>query len=133
MERILLTRDSNFFTMCWFWGVIDFFVKTYIHKYADTGFLLANQYVERIPIPPITPKNQHIAKELEDLVNKILSITQSEDYLENTQKQDRVKEYEYQIDQLVYKLYGLTDKEIKIVEEKSLKKNLWIKENKNYA
>jgi len=38
------------------------------------------------------------------------------DYLENPQKQAKVKEYERQIDQLVYKLYGLTDKEINIVE-----------------
>ncbi|MCD6540214.1 MAG: hypothetical protein J7K37_05920 [Candidatus Omnitrophica bacterium] len=50
-------------------------------------------------------------------INKILSLTQSEDYLENPQKQAKVKEYERQIDELVYKLYGLTDEEIKIVEE----------------
>lgn len=31
--------------------------------------------------------------------------------------QARVKEYERQIDQMVYKLYGLTKEEIKIVEE----------------
>jgi len=49
-------------------------------------------------------------------VNKILSLTQSKDYLESSQKQARVKEYERQIDQLVYKLYDLTDEEIKIVE-----------------
>jgi len=50
--------------------------------------------------------------------SKILSLTQSEDYLENPQKQARVKEYERQIDQMVYKLYGLTEEEIKIVEGK---------------
>ena len=50
------------------------------------------------------------------LVNKILSLTQSEDYLENPQKQAKVKEYERQIDQLVYKLYSLTEEEIKVVE-----------------
>jgi len=50
-------------------------------------------------------------------VNQILFLTQSEDYLENPQKQAKVKEYERQIDQLVYKLYDLTDEEIKIVEE----------------
>ena len=49
-------------------------------------------------------------------VNKILSLTQSENYLENPQKQAKVKEYERQIDQLVYELYELTDEEIKIVE-----------------
>jgi len=30
--------------------------------------------------------------------------------------QAKVKEYERQIDQMVYKLYGLTEEEIKIVE-----------------
>jgi len=49
-------------------------------------------------------------------INRIFSLTQSEYYLENPQKQARVKEYERQIDQLVYKLYELTDEEIKIVE-----------------
>lgn len=32
-------------------------------------------------------------------------------------RQAKVKEYERQIDQMVYKLYGLTEEEIKIVEE----------------
>ena len=50
-------------------------------------------------------------------VNQILPLTQSEDYLENPQKQAKVKEYQRQIDQLVYKLYDLTDEEIKIIEE----------------
>jgi len=51
-----------------------------------------------------------------DLINQILSLNQSEDYLQNPIKQAKVKEYEKQIDQLVYKLFGLTDDEIKIVE-----------------
>ena len=51
------------------------------------------------------------------LVDKILAITKDEDYLENPAKQAIVKEYEHQIDQLIYKLYGLTDDEIKIIEE----------------
>ncbi|MFH1563494.1 MAG: hypothetical protein ABIF11_08815 [Nitrospirota bacterium] len=33
------------------------------------------------------------------------------------QKQAQVKALEWEIDHLVYKLYGLTDEEIKIVEE----------------
>ena len=50
-------------------------------------------------------------------VNQILLLSQSEDYLKNLQKQAKVKEYQRQIDQLVYKLYELTDEEIKIVED----------------
>jgi type II restriction/modification system DNA methylase subunit YeeA len=45
------------------------------------------------------------------------NFTQDDDYLQNAQKQEKVKEYERQIDQLVYKLYDLTDDEIKIVEK----------------
>lgn len=45
-----------------------------------------------------------------------MSITESEDYLQNPQKQARVKALEAKIDQLVYKLYDLTPEEIKIVE-----------------
>ncbi len=50
------------------------------------------------------------------VVDQILAITKDEDYATNGAKQARVKEYERQIDQLVYELYGLTGEEIKIVE-----------------
>lgn len=41
-----------------------------------------------------------------------------DDYLKNVEKQAKVRDIEHQIDELVYKLYGLTDDEIKVVEEK---------------
>ena len=55
-----------------------------------------------------------------DIVDKILAVTKDDDYLENTAKQAKVREYEKQIDQLVYELYGLTAEEIKIVENDQL-------------
>jgi len=70
--------------------------------------------LSEIPIKKISKPEQQI---FIALVDRILSLTQSEDYLENPQKQAKVKEYERQIDQMVYKLYGLTDEEIKIVEQ----------------
>jgi len=51
-----------------------------------------------------------------DLVDRILAITQDEDYLQNPGKQARVQEYEREIDKMVYELYGLTEEEIAIVE-----------------
>ncbi|MFH1561921.1 MAG: hypothetical protein ABIF11_00685 [Nitrospirota bacterium] len=51
------------------------------------------------------------------LVDKILAITKDDDYLTNPTKQSKVKEYERQIDQIVYELYGLTEDEIKIIEQ----------------
>jgi adenine-specific DNA-methyltransferase len=50
------------------------------------------------------------------IVNQILTIAKDKDYLQNPEKQAQVKEYEKQIDQMVYELYGLTEEEIKIVE-----------------
>lgn len=50
-----------------------------------------------------------------EVIAKVLQ-TGSEDYLENFSKQAQVKEYERQIDRMVYKLYDLTPEEIAIVE-----------------
>ncbi len=107
------------------------------------GYRYKKAFLEQLPIPKISERNQ---QPFIDLVNKILSLTKSKDYLENAQQQGiiqqgvtqqgvtqqgvaapcyaapccgshyLVKEYERQIDQLVYKLYGLTEEEIRIVE-----------------
>jgi len=50
-----------------------------------------------------------------------LAITKSDDYLKNAEKQAKVRDYETQIDQMVYKLYGLTPEEIEIVENSNKK------------
>ena len=51
-----------------------------------------------------------------EIVDKILKIAKDEDYLQNPQKKAKVKAFEAEINQLVYKLYDLTSEEIKIVE-----------------
>ena len=70
-------------------------------------------YLQQIPIAKADEKTDNMISEV---VNKILAITKDDDYLENSSKQAKVHEYERQIDQLVYKLYDLTEEEIKIVE-----------------
>lgn len=67
----------------------------------------------RLPMADISIKDQ---KPFIDLAEKILAVTKDNDYPENSTKQARVLDYERQIDLLVYKLYNLTQKEIKIVE-----------------
>ena len=71
-------------------------------------------FLKQLPIKNTTLTEQ---KPFIDLVDKILAITKGSDYLENSAKQAKVRDYEKQIDQLVYKLYGLTPEEIKIVEQ----------------
>jgi len=69
-----------------------------------------------IPIKRISLSEQ---KPFVDLVDNILAITRDEKYLQDSQKQLKVREYEHQINQMVFKLYGLTQEEIAIVEEKT--------------
>ncbi|PXF59288.1 MAG: hypothetical protein C4B58_04015 [Deltaproteobacteria bacterium] len=73
--------------------------------------------LSEIPIKKISEDEQ---KSFIKIVDKILPLTQSEDYIQSPKKQSQVKTFEEEIDQLVYKLYDLTPEEIKIVEgEKS--------------
>jgi len=69
--------------------------------------------LSEIPIKKISLTEQH---PFITLVDRILAITKNEDYLENSAKQMQVKALEREIDQIVYKLYGLTEEEIRIVE-----------------
>ncbi|HRS06082.1 MAG TPA: N-6 DNA methylase [Candidatus Ratteibacteria bacterium] len=95
--------------------LISFWYKHFFRSLALAGGYLriSEREISQIPIPKISQFQQNI---LIALVDKILAITKDEDYLQNPAKQAKVKEYEKQIDQLVYKLYGLTDEEITIVE-----------------
>ena len=80
---------------------------------AGGAYTLKHETISSLPVKEISEKEQ---KPFIDFVDKILTITKDEDYLENSTKQAKVREYEKQIDQLVYKLYGLTPEDIKIVE-----------------
>ncbi len=70
---------------------------------------LKTNNLEKIPIPQITEKNQELADEIIALVDKILK-SKAKDPKANTQKLEK------EIDALVYRLYNLTDEEIKIIE-----------------
>ena len=76
---------------------------------------LTGDNIELFPIPPKN-NNENISNNLTTIVDNMLYITNDADYLQNPAKQGQIKEYEKQIDQIVYKLYDLTPKEIEIVE-----------------
>jgi hypothetical protein len=84
------------------------------------------QYVEQIPIPPITDQNQSLVSQIESLVNQILGIKQSNPNADTS-------DMEKQIDDLVYKLYGLTDEEIRIIENEinKIENSKKVNSNKN--
>ena len=82
-----------------------------LHKKGDAlGFDIPS--IEKLPFPDLEKDNNICI-----VVNKILEITNSEDYVGNKEKQDAVIEYEKQIDIMVYKLYDLTYQEVLIIDK----------------
>ena len=70
----------------------------------------------QLRVIPCKMADENSLTQIEGLVDKILSITMAKDY-NNTQDQIyRIAEYQGQIDQRIYELYGLTLEEINTVE-----------------
>ncbi len=94
-------------------------IEFYLHLIAETSGMgttrWINIYVKQFPIPEISFEEQ---KPIIHTVDRILSITSDDDYLQNPEKQAEVKELEKEIDRMVYELYELTPEEIEIVEGK---------------
>ena len=65
---------------------------------------------------PIKKASSDEQKPFIEIVDKILAITGSGDYLQNPTKQAQVCAYEKDIDKLVYQLYDLTPEEIEIIK-----------------
>ncbi|TLD83270.1 hypothetical protein LS70_005865 [Helicobacter sp. MIT 11-5569] len=91
--------------------LIYFYMQQIASSLGEGAFRWIKQFIEKLPIVKITKSNQQIADSIVALVDKILSI-KAKDSTTNTSK------LESEIDNLVYKLYNLTNEEIKIVEMK---------------
>ncbi|GAA7879603.1 class I SAM-dependent DNA methyltransferase [Helicobacter pylori] len=76
----------------------------------ESGYRYKKAFIERLPIPKITPQNQELAHKITDGAKAILE-AKEKDPKANTQKLEK------EIDALVYQLYNLTDEEIKIIED----------------
>jgi adenine-specific DNA-methyltransferase len=90
------------------------------------GKMQGNNYqIDKEPILDIPIKEGSVVeqKSLVEVIGKIINDMQGNDYMQNSVKQAKVKEYERQIDQMIYKLYGLSKEEIEIVENSKKGKN----------
>lgn len=76
----------------------------------ESGYRYKKAFIERLPIPKITEKNQELADKITDCAEQILAL-KAKDPKANTQKLEK------EIDALVYQLYHLTDEEIKTIED----------------
>ncbi|NHB49186.1 class I SAM-dependent DNA methyltransferase [Helicobacter pylori] len=102
--------------LCYLLGMLHSKLITFAFKtfYAggglgESGYRYKKAFIERLPIPKITPQNQELAHKITDGAKQILAL-KAKDPKANTQKLEK------EIDALVYQLYNLTDEEIKIIE-----------------
>jgi type II restriction/modification system DNA methylase subunit YeeA len=90
---------------------VAFFFKTFYAGggLGEDGYRYKKAFLEQLPIPPITPQNQPLADQIVQIVDQILSAKKQnpEAYTSKLEKE---------IDELVYKLYNITEEEIKIIE-----------------
>jgi adenine-specific DNA-methyltransferase len=91
------------------------------HKGKRKGNILElyQKPLSNIPIKIMSDDGQ---KPFMEMVDRILSLTLSKDYLKNQPKQQKVQEYQKQIDKMLYKLYDLNDNEIELVDNFSKQK-----------
>jgi hypothetical protein len=89
--------------------LIEWYARKSAHQLGFNGLYLSGTFMEKLPIPPIPSTSEPIVSHIELLVDNILDA-------KNDSPQADTSEWEKEIDQLVYKLYELTDEEIAIVE-----------------
>ena len=102
-----VTKDAEFLSAILNSKVVLFYFKLGSVIWGKDGIKWFGNYFDNIPIPVISEENQ---KPLIELVNKILVI-------KNENQNNDTSALEKEIDDLVYKLYELTDEEIEIVEQ----------------
>ncbi len=102
-----IARDDKYLFAILNSKVIYFFMRQMASNLGEGAFRWIKQFIERLPIPQITEKNQKLADKITDGTKQILALKEKD---ANTQKLEK------EIDALVYQLYNLTDEEIKIIE-----------------
>ncbi len=103
LKYILAFMNSN----CYKWLIT---LKTNLIQTGSYAYG-AKDKIERLPIPKINSKNEKLADELINSVDEILKAKEQN-------KNANTQELENKINSLVYKLYNLTEEEIKIIEGK---------------
>ncbi|RKV57409.1 class I SAM-dependent DNA methyltransferase [Helicobacter pylori] len=104
-----IARDDKYLFAILNSKVMYFFMRQMASNLGEGAFRWIKQFIERLPIPKITPQNQELADKITDGAKQILAL-KAKDPKANTQRLEK------EIDALVYQLYNLTDEEIKTIE-----------------
>ncbi len=116
---IIITKDNEYYCAILNSKVIHFYFDLVAVIWGKDGIKWFGKSFDTLPVYQINYENRNevlIHDNITECVDRILSITKDEDYLQNLRKQAHVRALEQEIDQMVYQLYGLTAEEIRTVE-----------------
>jgi len=111
--------DTNFVLLLLNSKLIQYYTYKFIYQNAIRSMDFYEAYAKQIPMPKADKK---IQQKIISLVNEMLSL-QKKNHNENISGHEKerleqqIKNVDYEIDAEVYKLYGITDEEKKIIEE----------------
>lgn len=92
-------------------------IQFYLELIAETSGMGTNRwinnFVKRLPIPTTSLEKQ---KSIIEIVEKILNLTTSNDCLVGGKKRQAVEEYQLELDQVIYQIYGFSEDEIDLLE-----------------
>ena len=116
----IINKDNNQRELKVLWAILNSKLATFYHfnhspkatKGAFPKILVKD--LKEFPIPIL---NNISIQMLSESVSKIMLYSKSEDFENNNEKQQAVKEYENQIDVMVYKLYDLTYQEVLTIDK----------------
>ncbi|ADZ10368.1 Type II site-specific deoxyribonuclease [Methanobacterium lacus] len=104
--------------------LLDIYLKECSSRFRGGYFAYNKQYIEKLPIPELNTDPNDITiihDSIVTMVEKMLQLHKDIDIARTPQSKELIQRQidatDKQIDKLVYELYGLTEDEIKIVEE----------------
>ncbi len=101
--------------------LIEWYLESELRLLGKRSIQYSKRFMEAVPIPQLSKHNYSISKDIEKKVDLILNLKRKFSNAREPQirikLQRQIDTTDRQIDNLVYQLYGLTDEEIKIVEE----------------
>jgi adenine-specific DNA-methyltransferase len=102
--------------------ITDFYYSIMNPEKGEALAQVKKDHVENLPVPPLDFtdfKQKSLHDEIVSYVETMLSLKKQSAELPQEQEQlkNRIEYTDKKIDDLVYKLYGLTDEEVKIMEE----------------
>lgn len=113
-NRISESYDLKYVTAILNSSLIDWYYRKIS---LESGRTMAQTDIETVGGLPIKAMGKTEQASFVEIVNKIMALTGTNDYLDNKASQSQVENYERQIDRMVYMLYGLEEAEITTIEK----------------